>query len=78
MGNAADRYGRRPVFLLSLSIYLASNNGLALQPSFELPFVFIMLQSAGISGTFSITYGVMSDLFTPAEGGDYAGVISFL
>lgn len=77
-GNAADRFGRRPVFLIALTIYLLSNIGLALQSNFGLLFFLRMVQSAGISGTFSITYGVLSDLFTPAERGGYAGVISFL
>lgn len=77
-GNAADRFGRRPVFLVALTIYLLANIGLALQSDFGLLFFLRMVQSAGISGTFSVTYGVLSDLFTPAERGGYAGVISFL
>lgn len=77
-GNAADRFGRRPVFLVSLTVYLLSNVGLALQSNFGLLFFLRMVQSAGISGTFSITYGVLSDLFTPAERGGYAGLVSFL
>lgn len=77
-GNAADRFGRRPVFLVALTVYLLSNVGLALQSNFGLLFFLRMVQSAGISGTFSVTYGVLSDLFTPAERGGYAGIISFL
>lgn len=78
MGDAADRFGRRPVLLLGMLVYLAANIGLALQSNFALLFVFRMIQSAGISGTFSITYGVLSDLFTPAERGGYSGTVSFL
>lgn len=78
VGNAADRFGRRPVVLIALTIYLGANIGLALQSSFALLFFFRMLQSAGISGTFSITYGVLADLFTPAERGGYSGTVSFL
>ncbi|KAL2193293.1 major facilitator superfamily domain-containing protein [Corynascus similis CBS 632.67] len=77
MGDAADRFGRRPVLLLGMLVYLAANIGLALQSNFALLFVFRMIQSAGISGTFSITYGVLSDLFTPAERGGYSGTVSF-
>lgn len=76
-GNAADRFGRRPVFLVALTVYLLSNVGLALQSDFRLLFFLRMLQSAAISGTFSITYGVLSDLFSPAERGGYAGLVSF-
>ncbi|KAK0705837.1 major facilitator superfamily domain-containing protein [Apiosordaria backusii] len=77
VGSAADRFGRRPVFLLSLAIYVCANIGLGLQSSFGWLFGLRMLQSAGISGTFSIAYGVVGDLFTPAERGGYSGVISF-
>jgi MFS family permease len=75
---AADRFGRRPVFLLALAIYLGANVGLALQSQFALLFFFRMLQSAGISGAFLIAYGVIGDLFTPVERGGYAGILAFL
>lgn len=78
VGNAADRFGRRPVVLLALAVYLAADVGLALQSRFALLFVLRMLQSAGISGTFCITYGVLADLITPAERGGYSGAVSFL
>lgn len=78
VGSAADRFGRRPVVVFALTVYLGANVGLALQSSFTLLFLFRMLQSAGVSGTFCITYGVLSDLFTPAERGGYSGTVSFL
>jgi MFS family permease len=78
MGDAADRFGRRPVFLVALAVYFGANIGLALQSHFVLLFVLRMLQGAGISKTFSIAYGVLGDLFTPAERGGYSGTISFL
>lgn len=78
MGDAADRFGRRPVFLAGLLVYIAANVGLALQSQFGTLFALRMLQSTGISGTFSIAYGVLGDLFTPAERGWYSGVLAFL
>ncbi|OQE82046.1 hypothetical protein PENNAL_c0038G01987 [Penicillium nalgiovense] len=36
-----------------------------------------MVQSAGISGSYIVTYGVLGDLFTPSERGGYSGVVSF-
>lgn len=50
VGNAADKLGRRPVFLATLVVYVGANIGLALQNSFGLLFFLRMLQSAGISG----------------------------
>ncbi|KAK8081536.1 hypothetical protein PG996_000317 [Apiospora saccharicola] len=49
VGNAADKLGRRPVFLATLTVYVAANTGLALQSSFGLLFFLRMMQSAGIS-----------------------------
>ena len=78
IGDAADRFGRRPALLAALAVYVGANIALALQTQFALLVIFRMLQSAGISGTFSIAYGVLGDLFTPAERGGYSGVMSFL
>ncbi|KAL6398982.1 putative MFS transporter [Ilyonectria robusta] len=75
-GSAADRYGRRPVFIVSLGAYVAVNIGLAVQRSFPVLFVLRMLQSIAISGTVSFAYGVVGDLITPAERGGYVGVLS--
>ncbi|CAG7968823.1 unnamed protein product [Penicillium nalgiovense] len=36
-----------------------------------------IVQSAGISGSYIVTYGVLGDLFTPSERGGYSGVVSF-
>jgi MFS family permease len=78
VGDAADRFGRRPAFLAGVAVYVGANIALALQTSFGLLVFFRMLQSAGISGMFSIAYGVLGDLFTPAERGGYSGVMAFL
>ncbi|KAI1137580.1 MFS general substrate transporter [Hypoxylon sp. FL0543] len=75
-GDAADRYGRRPVFIVCLSVYAAINVGLAVQRSFASLFVLRMVQSAAISGTFSIAYGIIGDLTTPENRGGYTGFIS--
>ncbi|KAK4454165.1 major facilitator superfamily domain-containing protein [Podospora aff. communis PSN243] len=77
MGDAADRFGRRPVLLVGLTVYFCANLGLAAQSHLGLLFAFRVLQSAGISGTFSVAYGVLGDLFTPAERGWYSGVLAF-
>lgn len=75
-GDAADRYGRRPVFVVSLCAYALVNVGLAVQKSFACLFVLRMIQSATISGTFSIAYGIISDLTTPNDRGGYTGFVS--
>jgi len=54
VGSAADYYGRRPVFIVSLSVYVGVNVGLALQRSFAALVTLRMVQSAAISGTYRI------------------------
>ncbi|SPO04702.1 uncharacterized protein DNG_07387 [Cephalotrichum gorgonifer] len=49
-GRAADIFGRRPVLILSLSVYAAVNIALAVQRHFAALFVLRMVQSAAISG----------------------------
>lgn len=77
VADAADTMGRRPVFIVTLAVYVAANIGLALQTSFGLLFFLRMAQSAGISGSYAVTYGVIGDVFTPSERGGYSGLVSF-
>lgn len=52
LGNFADMRGRRPAYMVTFTIYVAANIGLALQNSFPALLVLRMLQSAGSSGDF--------------------------
>lgn len=56
-GDAADMFGRRPVYLVSLSLYFCANIGIALQKSFVALLLLRMLQSAGISGEKAMNVG---------------------
>ena len=49
-GDVADMFGRRPVYMVTLSLYFCANVGIALQKSFVALLLLRMLQSAGISG----------------------------
>ena len=49
-GDAADVFGRRPVFIIALTIYLAANIGLAVQRHFGALMGLRVLQSVGVSG----------------------------
>ncbi|KAJ5101681.1 hypothetical protein NUU61_003903 [Penicillium alfredii] len=73
MGTFADTGGRRPAYILAFTIYTAANIGLALQDSFAALLVLRCIQSAGSSGTVSFGYGVIADIATPAERGQYIG-----
>ncbi|KAK7753407.1 hypothetical protein SLS62_004698 [Diatrype stigma] len=69
LGNAADKIGRRPIYVFALSVYLAANIGLSVQHNFAALLVLRMLQSVESSGTISLGYGIISDITTPAERG---------
>ncbi|KAI0544437.1 major facilitator superfamily transporter [Xylaria curta] len=76
LGNAADKIGRRPVYIVALFIYFVANIGLALQNRYPALLVLRMVQSAGIAGTVSLGYGVISDIATPSERGSCVGIFS--
>lgn len=50
VGDAADTFGRRPLYGITLTLYVAANIGIALQHSAVALLLLRMLQSAGISG----------------------------
>ncbi|KAI1295902.1 chloramphenicol resistance protein [Xylaria venustula] len=73
-GDAADLFGRRPVFIIMFSVYVVANIALALQDSYVALLVLRMVQSLGCSATIAISYGVIADVSTPAERGSMQGV----
>ncbi|KAL3590782.1 hypothetical protein FPOAC2_12984 [Fusarium poae] len=77
VGDAADTFGRRPLYTITLTLYVAANIGIALQHSAVALLILRMLQSAGISGTFSVAYGVIADISTPMERGAFVSALSF-
>lgn len=50
VGDAADTFGRRPMYVLTLLLYVAANVGISRQQSAVALLLLRMLQSAGISG----------------------------
>lgn len=50
VGDASDTFGRRPLYAVTLALYVVANVGIARQRSFVALLLLRMLQSAGISG----------------------------
>ena len=74
-GDISDQTGRRPVSLLTITLYFAANIGLAIQNSYTALVALRCLQSAGSAATIAIAHGVISDITTPAERGYYVGIL---
>ena len=52
IGGAADRYGRRPLLVAAVGLYIAVNIGLAIQRDFRALLTLRILQSAAVPGWF--------------------------
>ena len=74
-GDMADQTGRRPVYILTLGIYLVANIALALQSDYAALLVLRALQSTGSSGTIALGNAVMADIATPAERSGYISYV---
>ncbi|KAG1061294.1 hypothetical protein G6F42_027716 [Rhizopus arrhizus] len=75
-GSLADLWGRRPVYLATLVVYMGSCIGLALAPKYYVLLILRMLQAFGSSSVIAIGAGVVGDIATPSERGSYFGLFS--
>jgi MFS family permease len=77
-GPISDRYGRRLVYLVCLSILVASSIGMALCPTdkFWLLLFLRCFQSGGSASTIALGAGVIGDISTSTERGGYFGMFN--
>ncbi|KAI8985931.1 major facilitator superfamily domain-containing protein, partial [Pilobolus umbonatus] len=75
-GSLADIWGRRPVYLSTLLVYMGSCVGLAMAPKFWVLILLRMLQAFGSSSVIAVGAGVVGDVAAPAERGGYFGLFS--
>ena len=74
VGDLADKLGRRSVYLLTFTVYVAASIGLASnQNSYAILLSLRAVQSAGCSATAAISYGVLADVAMPSERGTMLG-----
>ncbi|KAL8291258.1 hypothetical protein RQP46_002236 [Phenoliferia psychrophenolica] len=69
-GSMSDSFGRRPIYLATLIVYLGANIGLALMPTsaYWLLLVLRALQATGGSAVISIGAGAVSDVAATRTG----------
>lgn len=77
-GPISDRYGRRLVYLVCLSILVLSSIGMALCPTnhFWLLLFLRCFQSGGSASTIALGAGVIGDISTVTERGGYFGMFN--
>lgn len=74
--NLADIYGRRPVVIISFSIYIAACIGISQTRTFWLLAVLRCVQAGGIAPVIAINSGISGDVCTAASRGSFVGTVS--
>ena len=72
-GKLSDLYGRRPIVIFAVSLFLVGSALAGLSGSMEQFILFRGLQGLGGGAIFPIALAVVADLYTPAERGKYLG-----
>ncbi|ORX80674.1 MFS general substrate transporter, partial [Basidiobolus meristosporus CBS 931.73] len=72
-GTLSDHIGRRLIYLISLSIYVAGSIGCGLSVNIIMLIVMRAIQAIGASAVLSVGAGTISDVFPPAERGTAFG-----
>jgi DHA1 family bicyclomycin/chloramphenicol resistance-like MFS transporter len=68
LGPAADRYGRRPVLLAGLSLFVVASVGGVLAPDIAMLVAWRALQGVGMAAAVVCARAMVRDLFVPADG----------
>jgi EmrB/QacA subfamily drug resistance transporter len=73
-GKLSDLFGRRPIVIFAVSLFLISSALAGLSQNMEMFILFRGLQGLGGGAVFPIALAVVADLYTPAERGKYLGL----
>ncbi|HEY4254673.1 MAG TPA: MDR family MFS transporter [Roseomonas sp.] len=75
-GRLSDLYGRRPVLLFSVAVFVAGSILCALSQSMLMLILARAFQGLGGGGLRSVAIAVVSDILPPRERGKYQGYLS--
>ena len=74
VGPIADRFGRKPVLLISLGLFVVASIGAALAASFSSFLIFRILQGAIATG-LALSRAIVSDVASPRQGASLLGYL---
>ena len=72
-GKLSDIYGRRPIFIFGVSLFLIGSILSGLSQNMEMFIAFRGLQGLGAGALFPIALAIIGDIFAPSERGKYQG-----
>jgi MFS transporter, DHA1 family, multidrug resistance protein len=75
LGPLSDRYGRRPVVLGSLAVFLVATAGCALAPSVGL-FLFFRMLGAAVASGLVLSRAIVRDMVPPNEAASMIGYVT--
>ena len=75
-GKLGDLYGRKPLFLIAVVIFVIASVAAGLAPSMEALIGGRALQGIGAGLIFATTMAVIADLFSPLERGRVQGAVA--
>src|SRR5688572_26949925 len=73
-GKLSDLYGRKPMFLIGIVIFLVGSALSGLSQDMGMLILFRGIQGIGAGSLFPIALAIIGDMFTPAERGKYQGL----
>ncbi|HEY7969688.1 MAG TPA: MFS transporter, partial [Candidatus Limnocylindrales bacterium] len=73
-GKLSDVYGRKPLFIIGIVIFLIGSALSGLSQTMEQLILFRGIQGIGAGALFPIALAIIGDLFSPAERGKYQGL----
>ena len=75
MAALSDRYGRKPIYLFSVSVFALGSLLIALSPSFWMVVLSRAIQGIGAGGITPTASAVVGDVFKPEQRGKMLGLI---
>ncbi len=75
-GKLSDVHGRKPAFVVSITLFLAGSMACGLAPTMNALIAFRALQGVGAGGLMTLAQTTIGDLVSPRERGRYQGLFA--